>query len=62
MTTAKGKGQSSTATSNKGGSVNTGRPGTGKGNLDKTIDASKAYWVLRVVSDADKTVSQIYFY
>lgn len=53
-TTAKGKGASSTAGAGKGGGTGTGgRPGTGKG-ADKSLDTTKAHWILRIVSDADK--------
>ena len=55
---AKGKGASATAGAGKAGATTTGRPGTAKGTGEKTIDASKAYWTLRVVSDADKAVSR----
>ena len=55
-TTGKGKGATAAAGASKGGTTTSGRPGTGKGNVEKPIDTSKAHWILRVVSDADKAV------
>jgi len=56
----KGKGAAATAATaagtGKGGGTAAGRPGTGKGRLEKSIDTTKAHWILRVVSDADKAV------
>jgi len=43
--------------SGKGSTTSLGRSNTSKGNTEKTtIDTSKAHWILRVVSDADKAV------
>ena len=56
---AKGKGATAGAAAGKGGSTTSGRPGTGKGGSEKTIDTSKPHWVLRVVSDADKAVGDL---
>ncbi len=52
----KGKGATSSGGAGKGGSTTSGRPGTAKGGLEKTIDPNKPHWILRVVSDADKAV------
>lgn len=56
-TAAKGKGATAGGgAAGKAGSTTSGRPGTGKGGSEKTIDTNKPHWILRVVSDADRAV------
>ncbi|UJR30270.1 hypothetical protein I4U23_017808 [Adineta vaga] len=50
----KGKGATAAAGATKGSTGTSGRPGTGKGNVEKPLDTTKAHWILRVVCDADK--------
>ncbi|CAF1182417.1 unnamed protein product [Rotaria sordida] len=50
----KGKGAAASGGAGKTGTTTSGRPGTGKGGAEKTIDTSKPHWILRVVSDGDK--------
>jgi hypothetical protein len=68
-TSSKRSGQTSTNSSSTTGKVrigsgkssatSTGRPTTGKGNREKLlIDINKPHWILRVVSDADKSVKE----
>ena len=48
-----GKGKGNTG---KGNTTPVPRLGTDRGNMEKPIDISKPHYILRIVSDADKSV------